>query len=225
MEGRVCHIIGAGDFFGLQKINPGDLVIAADGGYRYLLEKGVKPDIIIGDFDSLGSIPRGANVITLPKEKNDTDMGAAANEGMCRGYLNFVLYGATGGRVEHTLANLQLLAMLSSLGAHALIDAGETCFAAVTDDAVRFDAHDGGYVSVFSHTDVSSGVCLRGLKYELENHELKNTFSLGVSNEFCGRASEISVTHGTLIVVYPGDAHPIYQSNNITTKKQKQDGN
>ena len=198
----VCHIVGASDFHGIS-VKEGDFIIAADGGYRYLKELNIKPDMVIGDFDSLGSIPNGENIVLLPKEKDDTDMGAAAQEGLRRGFSSFALYGATGGRVDHTIANLQLIAKLSQSGAAAVIDGGDTMFTAVTNSKICFDEKACGYVSVFSHTDVSTGVNLKGLKYELRDYDLKNTFSLGVSNEFCGVCSEISVENGTLIVIYP----------------------
>ncbi len=198
----VCHIVGAGDFYGIS-VEKGDFVIAADGGYRYLKELGIKPDIVIGDFDSLKFTPSGENVILLPKEKDDTDMDAAVKEGLNRGFLDFVFYGATGGRLDHTLANLQLIAKLSQSGATAVIDGGDIMVTAITDSQICFGEEAEGCVSVFSHTDISTGVTLKGLKYELENSELKNTFSLGISNEFCGISSAISVEKGTLIVTYP----------------------
>ena len=125
---KVCHIVGGGDFFGIRSVGEGDFIIAADKGFRYLQNLGITPDLVIGDFDSLGHTPSGRNIIVLPCEKNDTDMGAAVAEGVERGYKNFILYGATGGRPDHTLANIQLISLLSSRGMNAIIDARETSF-------------------------------------------------------------------------------------------------
>lgn len=100
----------------------GDFIIAADKGLLYLQNLGITPNLVIGDFDSLGHTPNGRNIIVLPCEKNDTDMGAAVAEGVMRGYKNFILYGASGGRADHTLANIQLISSLSRRGMTAIIE-------------------------------------------------------------------------------------------------------
>lgn len=207
---KVCHIVGGGDFFGIRSVGEDDFIIAADKGFRYLQNLGITPDLVIGDFDSLGHTPSGRNIIVLPCEKNDTDMGAAVAEGVERGYKNFILYGATGGRPDHTLANIQLISLLSSRGMNAIIDARETSFTSITDGGIIFGEGAKGTMSVFSHSDISCGVTVSGLKYGLKNGTLKNTYALGVSNEFIGAKSEISVARGTLTVVYPSSAEPVF---------------
>lgn len=165
---KVCHIVGGGDFFGIRSVGEDDFIIAADKGFRYLQNLGITPDLVIGDFDSLGHTPSGRNIIVLPCEKNDTDMGAAVAEGVERGYKNFILYGATGGRPDHTLANIQLISLLSSRGMNAIIDARETSFTSITDGGIIFGEGAKGTVSVFSHSDISCGVTVSGLKYGLK---------------------------------------------------------
>ena len=209
---HICRIVGAGEFFGMDRPEQGDFVIAADRGLMYLQELGITPDLVIGDFDSLGNIPRFENIIVLPCEKDDTDTGAAVAEGICRGYKNFVLYGASGGRIDHTIANIQLISSLSQRGMRAVINAGETSYTSITDGGLRFGAQSRGYISVFSHSDISYGVTLKGLKYPLDDYTLKNTAALGVSNEFCGVESEIAVAHGTLTVIYPTAYEPEFFS-------------
>ena len=86
---KVCHIVGGGDFFGIRPTGEGDFIIAADKGLLYLQNLGITPNLVIGDFDSLGHTPNGRNIIVLPCEKNDTDMGAAVAEGVMRGYKKF----------------------------------------------------------------------------------------------------------------------------------------
>ncbi len=203
---KTCHIVGGGDFFGIRPTGEGDFIIAADKGLLYLQNLGIEPNLVIGDFDSLGHTPSGRNIIVLPCEKNDTDMGAAVAQGVRRGYKNFILYGASGGRADHTLANIQLISSLSKRGMTAIIDARETSFTSITNGGMYFDGSAQGMISVFSHSDISSGVTISGLKYEVKNGTLKNTYALGVSNEFIGRNSEISVSDGTLTVVYPSGA-------------------
>ncbi|MGN0542403.1 MAG: thiamine diphosphokinase [Acutalibacteraceae bacterium] len=199
----VCYIVGAGECKKLDFIkSDGDIVIAADGGYKYLKQAGIKPDIVIGDFDSLGKEPEGEKIIRLKPEKDVTDTYAAVSEGIKCGYSRFNIYGALGGRIEHTLANIQLIASLSEKNMQASIFDGSTVITAITAGTLRFDSAYNGYISIFAHSDKCTGVCLRGLKYPLENAELSNMFPLGVSNEFLGIESEIVIGSGTAIIVY-----------------------
>lgn len=197
-----CYIVGAGE---CEKVDIekkcDDLIIAADGGLKYLRSANINPDIIIGDFDSLGEIPCDENVVKLNPVKDITDMNAAVDIGLEKGFDNFVLFGATGGRIDHTLANIQLIAYLSERGIGASVKNGKTLITAVTDGKISFDSSNEGYISVFAHTDICKNVCIDGLKYNVENFTLKNDFALGVSNEFVGSESTVSVEKGTLIIV------------------------
>lgn len=199
----ICYIVGAGDCPKLDiDKKTDDYVIAADAGYIYCKESNIVADAVIGDFDSLGAIPDGNNVIRLNPVKDITDMHAAAEIGMEKGYGEFVLYGATGGRLDHTLANIQLIAGLSQKGLKAKIIDGDKIINAITNGKICFDASHKGYISLFSHTDKCEGVTIKGLKYLLEGAVLANSFSLGVSNEFIGSESEINIEKGTAIVIY-----------------------
>ena len=203
MAKPVCHIVGAGEC-GELHLTPGpkDLVIAADAGYARLLQAGIRPHIVIGDFDSLGNVPDADHVITLPAEKDITDTWAAVEQGRQRGYARFALYGCTGGRIDHTIANLQTAANLAGHGKECRIMDGSRVITAIADGAeLTFDETYRGYISVFSHSDACR-VTIRGLKYELEAATLINRFPLGVSNEFTGRQASISVTGGIALVIY-----------------------
>lgn len=115
-----CYIVGAGDFTARGFApGPDDLVLAADGGYRALYSLGYMPDLLLGDFDSLGDVPLPANlpVLRFPVRKDDTDTGLALRYGLEQGFRDFALYGCAGGRVDHLLANLQSMARVSRLGA------------------------------------------------------------------------------------------------------------
>ena len=203
MEKRVCHLVGAGDFSGLyEEIRSGDIVIAVDGGYRVLTELGISPDFVVGDFDSLGVVPVGENVTVLPSEKDVTDMFTAVNLGIEKGCDLFHIYGGTGGRLDHTLANFQLLRFFAEKGVQLFFYGEGFALTAVRNGSTSLSGKKGSYVSVFSLSDVSEGVCLSGLKYELENYTLTSSFPLGVSNEFTDRTAEISVRNGVLAVYY-----------------------
>lgn len=207
MKERICYVVGAGENFGLD-LQPatGDLVIAADAGLRYLEEQGIRADLIIGDFDTLKYIPGHSNTIALNAEKDDTDTLAAVREGIRAGYTSFHIYCGTGGRIDHTMANLQVLAYLSANNMCGFLFDNGTVITAITNGSLCFGKIPCGYVSVFSCSEKAEGVTLCGLKYELNNAVLTNTFPIGVSNEFIGRESSISVSDGTLLIVFPKDA-------------------
>lgn len=200
----ICYIVGAGENYGID-FSPcaDDFVIAADAGFQVLEQHGINMDLVIGDFDSLSFVPKHPEVIPLKKEKDDTDMRAAVLEGLKAGYETFHIYGGTGGRIEHTIANMQLLAELSSGGKRGFLFGRDYIITALTNGTFVFPDHVSGYVSVFAHSERAEGVWLKGLKYELQDAVLTNSYPLGVSNELIGKESSISVKNGTLLIVFP----------------------
>ena len=111
---NICYIFGAldtpiADF----KPQESDLIIAADGGYSTLTKLNIKPDLVVGDFDSLGSIPENENVVKHPVKKDDTDTLLAVKIGLEKGYKTFIIYGAIGGRLDHTVATIQTAAFVA----------------------------------------------------------------------------------------------------------------
>ena len=198
----ICYIIGAGEDCGLDFVPTGDdLVIAADGGYAMLRKAGIRPNLVIGDFDSLGAAPEGECVITLPVVKDVTDTWAAIELGRERGYRSFRLYGCTGGRFDHTMANIQTLAALASQGMEGWLFGKNQQITAVTQKTMDFGPENRGFFSVFAYTERCAGVTLKGLKYELENAELTSLFPLGVSNEFIGSHASVTIGEGIAILV------------------------
>ena len=199
----VCWIVGAGDFWpSAFTPRPGDFVIAADGGLAHLQRIGATADLALGDFDSLGHVPKGENVLTYPPEKDDTDMMLAVKEGLRRGYGRFALLGGLGGRLGHTLANVQALMYLAKHGARGLLIGERETVTAVTDGEIRFSSAHAGYISIFCLDAPAKGVTLRGLKYPLEDAVLTSSVALGVSNEFTGAEAVVSVSSGTLVIVW-----------------------
>lgn len=198
----ICYIIGAGEDCGMDFVpTKEDLVIAADGGYAKLRAAGICPNLVIGDFDSLGAAPEGERVITLPAVKDVTDTWAAIELGKERGYTEFWLYGCTGGRFDHTMANVQTLAALAEQGLQGWLVSKDQLTTAISAKTVEFGPACRGFLSVFAHTDRCDGVTLKGLKYELENAELANIFPLGVSNEFLGKPASVAVGEGIAVLV------------------------
>ena len=198
----ICYIAGAGTWYGAPfSPNADDFVIAADGGFCALLERGIRVDLLIGDFDSMEK-PEFSNVQTYRPEKDDTDLFLAVKEGYDRGYRRFVLYGATGGsRFDHTVGNLQILVWLARRGASALLHDSGGSVLALHNGSVTFPRGKSGYLSITSVSDVSTGITLKGLKYTLDHATLTNDYPLGVSNEFIGEEASVTVESGTLLLI------------------------
>ncbi len=202
---KICYIIAAGDIDSAEnfKANDVDLVICADGGYKNAALLGKAPDIVIGDFDSLGYVPEKENTIVAPKEKDFTDTHLAVELGFEKGYSTFVIFGALGGsRPEHSIANLQLLNHICKKGAKATLVHKGKLFTAFKNSTVRFSENRKGFISVFSLCDESRGVTIKNLKYEVDDFTLTNDVTKGISNEFTGKESTVSVKDGNLLLVY-----------------------
>lgn len=197
-----CLIFCAAGFDSLARpVEPGDYILAADGGLRHLQSLSLEPDGILGDFDSLGYVPTGAKV--FPVEKDDTDSMLAARQGLALGYREFIIYGGLDGtRLDHTVANFQTLQFLADHGAVGYLVGKDYTVTVVKNGAIRFPETAGGIVSVFCLGPDARGVTLDGLQYPLEDGVLTSGFPLGVSNHFVGKCSEISVKNGSLLVMW-----------------------
>ena len=157
---------------------------------------------MVGDFDSLGYVPEGERIVRHPAEKDDTDTLLAVKLGLSLGYRVFELLGGVGGRLDHTLANIQTLAYLHARGARACLVSAEETIAIIERETLRFRAGLSGVVSVFAYDKIARGVYERGLQYPLTNATLTDDFPLGVSNAFTSAPAEISVERGRLLVLW-----------------------
>ena len=199
---HTCVIFCAAGFdFPAEAIKTEDFVIAADGGLKHTERLGLTPDVILGDFDSLGFTPAGAEV--FPVEKDDTDAMLAIRRGLGRGCRRFIIYGGLDGeRLDHTLANFQTLQYLADRGAVGYLVGRRYMVTVVKDGKISFPAQAEGIISLFCLGPDAKGVTLSGLKYTLENGTLTSGFPLGVSNHFAGEKAEISVNDGSLLVLW-----------------------
>ena len=197
-----CIIFCAAGFDGLiSPLEDTDFVLAADGGLRHTEALGIRPDGILGDFDSLGFVPEGAAV--FPVEKDDTDAMLAARKGLELGYREFVIYGGLDGpRLDHTVANFQTLQFLADRGAVGYLAGRDYIVTVVKNGAIRFAPGCTGTVSVFCLGPDAEGVSLTGLHYGLHRGRLTAGFPLGVSNHFTGSAAEIAVNKGSLLILW-----------------------
>lgn len=198
---KTCYIVGSGDFTARDlKRQEDDFIIAADGGYKYLSKIGIKPDLLVGDFDSLEYIPENVKIYRFPAEKDDTDMGLAIQKGIELGFSEFSLYAGSGTRNDHFFANLQLLNRFCEKGCTIKMVCPECNIYALKDGDIVLSRTKGTVFSVFSLSDNCRGVSIKNAKYEIENESLSSRFPLGVSNEFTGGNTEISVKDGVILI-------------------------
>ncbi len=199
---RTCVIIAGGDLRGDVHVPEGALLICADCGYRHAQRLGLVPDVLMGDFDSFTEqLPDTCTILRHPAEKDETDTMLAVYHGRDRGCTEFHIYGAFGGaRLDHSIANLQMLHHMAAQGLHGILYDGGTRVTVQTAGTVRYPKTD-GYLSLFSLTDVCTGLTVRGVKYPLESAELSNRFPLGVSNEILADEAEITLQSGVLLIV------------------------
>ncbi len=199
-----CVIIGGGDCStDILKSNiiSQDFIICADSGYDIAIKAGITPHLLIGDFDSINAIPTNVDRITLPVEKDVTDCVAAYNEGVKLGYRSFVLLGGTGGRFEHTFANISLMADASRNNNDFTIIDNKHIYRSITNSSIRISKKDNQQVSVFAFGDKAYGITEKGFHYPLNNYTLDPFIPLGISNDIIEDYGEISVENGTLIII------------------------
>lgn len=202
----VCYIVGAGDFDTQLTLTEKDLVIAADGGYLHLKNIGIKPHLIIGDFDSLGEVATDCERITFPVEKDYTDTALALYEGERRGYKDFVILGGTGGREDHTFANYSLLLEAKNKGLFAKLTSKNGTVFVVKNEKALVKCDTGRHLSLFAFGNEAHGVTVSGLKYEVKDIDVLPESHTTACNLFDGREAEISVKNGALLVFLESDS-------------------
>lgn len=175
-----------------------DKCIAVDGGLFHCRAMGVIPDLIIGDQDSLPStllqLYPNVTVKTFPKDKDQTDMELAIGAADSPSMKKIALFGATGNRTDHALANLYLICR--SPDKMIIENEHETIFCLTGKN--KLNTRMGQTISFMPLDSLPIGVTTKGLKWELHNARLdKNFFSL--SNISLGSSVEISIEHGNLI--------------------------
>lgn len=176
-------------------------VICADSGYLYAQKLGLKPDVVIGDYDSLGFEPNcNSDIFTFPSEKDDTDLMLAVKEALKRGYSNIDIYGALGGRFDHTMGNIQALGYIAEhKGQGRIISENEQITLLIPGKHTVFEKK--GYsLSLFAYSDEVENYCINGVKYPTLT-TLSNCFPLGISNKILDDKAEISFTKGLLLVI------------------------
>lgn len=185
-------------------VRPDDVIVAADGGQKTLQAMGLVPALVVADFDS-STLPEAfdsaTEVIRLPVCKDETDTLTAAHIAFERGCRDFLLLGCLGGRLDHTVANLQVLADLTAKGCRAML--ADECNEVILWEPGKYQLSyrsDRGF-SLLAYDKAVTGVCIRQAAYMLENGILTSDNPLGVSNAFLpGLPAEISFKTGRLLV-------------------------
>ena len=197
-----CLIISGGEYAPLPRPDADTLVIACDRGYTYAERCGIVPDLVVSDFDSYaGPVDPAVAIRRLPAEKDDTDTMSAIRAAIERGCTDGLLCCALGGRLDHTLANLQSLLFAEEHGLRLRIQSPDTEVSVLRGGSMRIRRREGFSLSVFSLSERCRGVSIRGAKYELDDVELTNAFPIGVSNEWAEDEAAITVREGSLLIV------------------------
>ena len=180
---------------------PGDLLLCADGGYRPALRSGLTPDLVIGDFDTLPPPENGKVPLRfLSVHKDDTDLGVCIQEGRDRGYREFVLAGCLGGRVDHTLACLQLMADGALRGeSFRAVDALND-LTILTPGTYTLPRREGRLLSLLAFSEQVEGITLQGTEWPLTDATLTQRYPLGISNVITGRQAALSFRTGLLLL-------------------------
>ena len=187
-----------------------DFYIFCDSGLRHMEGLGVRPSLVIGDFDSQDDPHLDVETIILPVAKDDTDSVFAAKEGIRRGFRDFLLVGVMGGRMDHTLVNAYLLFSLDSQGAKTLAvdDYSEIeVISSSVKDGVSIPGRacvscEFPFFSLVNMTGKAKGVTIINAKFPLEDAEITSEYQYATSNEALpGMTAEIEITDGRLLLI------------------------
>jgi thiamine pyrophosphokinase len=190
-------------------IHDGDWILGADGGAAQALAWGLTPHVVIGDMDSLPEEnravleDRGSKFIEHPRAKDETDLELALAYAVEQGAREIVIFGALGGRLDHTLANVLLLSLpvLHEVQAR-IVDGDQVALLLRSGGTATLHGRPGDLVSLLPLASDAHGVTTMGLAWALEGDTLRLGFSRGVSNEMAGDEARIELEDGLLLVVH-----------------------
>ncbi len=184
------------------------MVIAADGGARHCLALGIVPDIVIGDFDSLGEQEIAAldnaetEFIRYPADKDETDLELALDQAVKLGASEITLYGLLGGRWDMIFANMLLLASPSYDGIRVCVVDGNTrAYIIRSGETLELSGQSGDTVSAIPLSEAAHGITYKGLQWPLEDATLAFGSPKGVSNRLANTTAQVSVESGILLVI------------------------
>jgi thiamine pyrophosphokinase len=186
-----------------------DYIVCADGGYRIAQSENIVPNVLVGDFDSLGNVPNDVppecRILKAEKEKNETDTLLCIQCGIDAGCSSFAVAGGIGGRLDHTIANLQLLFYVIRRGFSIWMMDKNNHVTAMEPGVLHVPRLDGFKLSVLAYAGRCEGITLEHVKYPLHDAVLTDDFPLGVSNEFLESEAVIRLKTGCLLVFLSRD--------------------
>ena len=183
-----------------------DICIAADSGYKNALILGDKVSVLVGDFDSYtDELPKDAEIVKVPAEKDFTDTQLAVKEALSRGADEIIIRGGLGGRLDHTLSNLDILPELWRMRVHAVITDGISRVRYLDSTSTLIARSGYKYVSIIAISEKLKGVSIEGCKYPLDNATLLRSNQYAVSNEITGNCALISVRKGACYIIESKD--------------------
>lgn len=201
---KKCVIIGSAPIKNYEKIKShinDSFIIYCDGGLKHQEVLNVKPDLIVGDFDSYNKPETDIETIVLPCEKDDTDTFYAVKEAIRRGYDEFVLIGVMGGRIDHTLGNISMLLYLYENGKKAVI-VDDYSQIKIIGKEPEYITDDFLYFSLNNILGDVKGVNIENAKYPLKNAEIKASSATCVSNEVIkGQTAKVYINEGIMLLV------------------------
>ncbi|HHX54157.1 MAG TPA: thiamine diphosphokinase [Clostridiales bacterium] len=211
-----CVIVAAGSLYGRKiAVSEGDFVIAADAGYKYCENQNIRYDLLVGDFDSAEKPDFAGEIVVLPQKKDVTDSWQAIEEGVKRGFCEFHIYGGSGSRADHTLANIQSAVYQAERGRRVFIYCEKMIITAISIGCITIEnpiyncaseetREEQPHLGVFCYRGRAEGVNIIGTQYELNNGVLVDNFPLGAANLFRQDSEkvEISVKSGTILVCW-----------------------
>jgi thiamine diphosphokinase len=199
-EVKSCIIFAGGDF--VDFCSEG-YIICADSGIINAQKNGLKPDLVLGDFDSYsGVLPQEAEQLSLPAEKDDTDLYYAVKEAVKRGFDDITLVSVLGSRPDHNFAAYSSLLYLAEHHCSCRIIGKDCLIYCLKNSSARFYRDEKyKYISLLPLEGDAFGVSIDGVKYPLLNATIKSDFPIGVSNEIISDYCTVKVDNGTLLVM------------------------
>lgn len=184
-----------------------DYIIAADGGWQLAMQMGVKPAMLVADFDSLGvpSVADGIEVVSLPVEKDVTDTAEALRLGYEAGYRSFLLLGCTGGRLDHLQAALTVAADYARRDCEIVLADEQNEIHLLSPGSYVYPACPDEKISLFAFGGDVTGLFIEGLKYSVSDYTLSPFDPLCVSNECLDEVACISFKTGLLMLYFSKD--------------------
>ena len=180
-----------------------DLVIAADSGWHNATLLGITPQVLLGDFDSIGmdALPDAQEIFQVPAEKDRTDTQLAVDLALSRGADDVVIIGGLSGRLDHSLSNLGILQALHERHVHAVIEDGFNRVRYLQNTGALIARSAYTYLSVLAADKMVKGVSVDGCKYPLKNAKLERKCGFAVSNEITGNCALVEVRRGAVFVI------------------------